>query len=402
MGTIFVSKDGQVLYEKSFGRAVIEWNVANSNATVYHLASLSKPFTATAILQLEQQGKLSVQDPLSKYISGFTGGNKITLHHLLSHSSGIPNINNMPEYNTLSVSPQRLDSIINVFRSKPLDFEPGSIFSYSNSNYNVLAYIIEKVSGVTYQEFLKRNIFDVAGMSNTLHHGHALEIITHMATGYKEAGRTEIQRAPYLDWSVKTGNGSICSTVEDLNRFDQALYSEKLLNLQSKAKMFAKYLGDVGYGWYIRPDGDRERVYMSGRSPGFSTYYARYPKEKLCVLVLENLYVPSAREIGQSLASIVFNTPYPQRKLADDILSPDKIAEYKGRYEMDSSFFRPGYVLKITEEKGKLICDLGDMLHDVDEEFILRSYWSIIRFQRNAKNHVEGILFDNSIGRKID
>ena len=161
-------------------------------------------------------------------------------------------------------------------------------------------------------------------------------------------------------------------------------------------------MGDVGYGWYIRPDGKRERIYMSGRSPGFSTYFARFPKEKLCIVVLANLYVPSAREIGISIASILHDEPYPQRKLADEVVSPDKIAEYKGTYLLDSTFFRPGYKLQIAEKNGRLTSDFGDLIHDGDEAFVLRSFWSVIRFGRDEKKKIVRLLFDNSVGKKID
>ena len=202
-GTVYLAKEGKVLYEKSFGKASIETNTNNENKTVYHLASVSKPITAAAILLLEQHGKLSTTDLLSKYISDFKDGNKITVHHLLTHTSGILNINNLHDYDQWSLVPQSLDSIIKIFKYSPLQFEPGAKYAYSNSNYNVLAYIIEKISGQPYGEFLKQNIFDVLDMQNTRHHGNAQSVILDAATGYAPLGSSELERAPFLNWIIK-------------------------------------------------------------------------------------------------------------------------------------------------------------------------------------------------------
>jgi len=130
------------------------------------------------------------------------------------------------------------DSIVKIFQKKSLLFEPGSKYSYSNSNYNVLAYIIEKVSEMKYGDFLKKNIFDILGMKSTSHHVNAAEVILNIATGYTMDGLTNLQRAPYLDWTIKTGNGSLYSTVEDLAEFDRVFYTEKLMTKATKEKMF--------------------------------------------------------------------------------------------------------------------------------------------------------------------
>jgi CubicO group peptidase (beta-lactamase class C family) len=400
-GTIYAAKEGKVLYEKSFGKACIEWNVSCTNNTAYHLASVSKPFTAASILLLEQQGKLSIKDPLSKYIPDFRDGHKITIHHLLNHNSGIVNINDLPEYDRLSLVASSPDSIVKEFKNRPLEFEPGSKYSYSNSNYNVLAFIIEKVSGVSYGDFLSKYIFDPLEMKSTAHHSNAQLIIKNLATGYSGLNRNELQRAPYLDWTIKTGNGSLYSTVEDLARFDRALYSEALLNKSSKEKMFTKYLSDVGYGWYLKPHNGHNRIYMTGRSPGFTTYFARYPDEKVCIIVLGNLYIPSTSEIGTTIASILFGESCKPRKLKDETLRAENIREYKGRYQLPEDFFRPGYVMEITEKKGRLSCSFGDLIRDSEDEFILRNFWSTIRFERDDSHKITGLLFDNSRAKKL-
>ncbi len=395
-GTIFVSKSGTTLYEKSFGDAMVEWNVPNTDVTKYHLASVSKPFTATAIMLLEQQKKLSTSDMVSKYLPEFTEGNRISLHHLLSHTSGVVNINDFPEYDLLSVSSVSLDSIVKLFQKKPLLFEPGSKFSYSNSNYNVLAYIIEKVSGMKYGEFLKSNILEPLDMTRTAHHGNPLDIIDHVAFGYMPNGLTGLQRSPYLDWTIKTGNGSLYSTVEDLARFDRSFFTNRLLTEASKAKMFTPNLSDVGYGWYLKPHNQHRRTYITGRSPGFSTYFARYPDEEICVIVLSNLYISSTKEIGESIASIVFQEPYVARSLSGDPLMGNSGRDFAGSYQFGNDFFRPGFKMEITESRGQLACTWGDLIHDNNDDFILRGFWSLVHFERDSHQKITGFTFDGT------
>ena len=256
-----------MLLSKGYGMANFELNVPNTPQTKFHLGSVSKTFTAAAIMILQERGKLNVHDPLSKYIPDYPNGDRITLHHLLTNTSGIPNVNNFPEYATQSKFPHTPSDLIPMFKQKPLDFEPGTRgYTESNSNYNLLAYIIEKLSGQTYGEFLKQNIFGPLGLRDTNHDGDASVLIANKASGYVPVGATSVENAPYLDWSIKTGNGSIYSTVEDLLSWDRALYAEKILKKSSLQQMFTEQ-----YGWFYGKRLNRTVVRMNGRSPGFNS-----------------------------------------------------------------------------------------------------------------------------------
>jgi CubicO group peptidase (beta-lactamase class C family) len=177
-----------------------------------------------AILQLEEQGRLSVSDSVARFVPDFLNGDRIKLEHLLTHTSGIPNVNDLPDYDTFARSPHTVEQLVAKFSSLPLDFQPGSDYHYSNSNYNLLALILEKVSGENYGDYVRKHILDQAGMQNTGHDGEALRLISIVASGYEPAGINSYEKAPYLDWSNKTGNGSLYSTVDDLYRFDRALF----------------------------------------------------------------------------------------------------------------------------------------------------------------------------------
>ena len=169
LGAVLVAQGDRVLVNRAYGAASYELQVPNSPETRFHIASVSKPFTAAAILLLEQRGMLHVSDPVSRFLPAFPNGQKITLQHLLTHTSGITNVNNLPEYATASRFAQTPATLIELFQSKPLGFEPGTKYEYSNSNYNILAFVIEQVSGKSYGEFLRENIFVPLGLQDTGH-----------------------------------------------------------------------------------------------------------------------------------------------------------------------------------------------------------------------------------------
>src|SRR5215471_3788926 len=239
-GSVLVARGGRILFQKSYGMANYELLVSNSSKTRYHIASVSKPFLATAILQLQEQGRLEVTDPVSRYVRDFPKADRITLANLLEHTSGIPNINDLDDYDTFARSPHMLEQLVGKFAGLPLEFEPGSDTRYSNSNYNLLALILEKVTGVSYEKYLHDHIFGPAGMLDSGADSDASRLIPFAASGYAPAGIAANVKAPYLDWSNKTGNGSLYSTVDDLYRFDRALNTETLLKSATRQKYFVE------------------------------------------------------------------------------------------------------------------------------------------------------------------
>ena len=222
-GVVLVARGGEVLFRRAYGMANYELQVPNTAKTRFHIASVSKVFTAAAILQLQEQGLLGVTDRVSRFVPDFPNGDRITLDNLLTHSSGIPDINGLDDYDTFARSPHSVPQLVAKFANLPLTFKPGSDQQYSNSNYNLLALVIEKVSGESYGEYLRKHILDPVGLVETGHDGDASQLIPSAASGYKPAGTDGFEKALYIDWSNKTGNGSLYSTVDDLYRFDRAL-----------------------------------------------------------------------------------------------------------------------------------------------------------------------------------
>lgn len=389
-GTVLIARKGDVLVSKGYGMASYELGVPNTPKTRFHIASVSKPFTAAAILILQQRGRLRTTDPVSRFVEGFPGGDVITLEHLLTHTSGIPNVNDFPEYEQESKRRHTPASLIALFKDRPRDFPPGERYAYSNSNYNVLAYVIEKVSGQDYGTFLRESIFRPLGMDATGHDGMASDLIPDRAAGYEPSGVRDVQNAPYLDWSVKTGNGSLYSTVGDLYRFDRALYGDGLLGKGSRATMFAGGRGNR-YGWFVRKRGERSVMAANGRSPGFTASFERFADDDACVIVLANTYSTVSQDpIAGDLAALAFGEDRIPPAITAWVVEPAVLDTYAGAYTFGPDFFRPNAPVTIRRDGDHLVMDWGGgflslLVPVADDEFLDRTFWARVVLKEDAK-----------------
>ncbi|HXT27487.1 MAG TPA: serine hydrolase domain-containing protein [Candidatus Eisenbacteria bacterium] len=390
LGAVLIGQADRVLVSRAYGDASCELRVPNSPDTRFHIASVSKPFTAAAILLLQDRGLLSLSDPVSRFLPGFPNGQKITLQHLLTHTSGITNVNNLPEYATASRFPQTPASLIEMFKSKPLGFEPGAKYEYSNSNYNILAFVIEQVSHESYGEFLRENIFVPLGLQNTGHDGDASDVITNAASGYQPRGIGDIERSSYIDWSAKTGNGSLYSTTNDLLRFVRAYGQGRLLPRKTVDQIWVEKSGN-NYGWFVRKRHGLLAVASNGRSPGFTSSVEYYPAKGLTVIVLSNSYSPvSQSPVAEDLAAIALGeNPAPVGAILPVEVGADQLQRLAGTYRFDETFFRPSAEVRIRIEGKGLILDWGgdtrsDLVPVSATEFIDRQFWSRIVFDQTA------------------
>lgn len=315
-GVILIAREGRVLISKGYGKANIELNVPMTTGMKFRLGSLTKQFTAMAVMILQERGKLKVTDSVCQYVPQCPATwADVTLHHLLTHTSGIPELLSLPDFQKTKALPSPPAQTVERFKNLPLNFKPGQSFRYSNSGYVLLGYIIELVSGQTYENFLRENIFDPLKMQNSGNDHNDL-IIMNRATGYtrRAAG---IINAPFIDMSIPTGGGSVYSTVEDLFLWDQALYAEKLISKQSFETMFTSYTtadwGDsVAYGWFIGKDqGNRKFMGFQGGIEGFAAMIMRYTDEKVLIVVLSNFAFARVDEIEKDLAGILFENKLP-------------------------------------------------------------------------------------------
>ncbi|REC62541.1 serine hydrolase [Chryseobacterium pennae] len=283
-GTVLVTKEGKVLLKKAYGLADYEWNIKNTIDTKFQLASVTKQFTATAILLLIEKKKLSLDDKLSKFLPDYPKADSVTIHMLLSHTSGLA-----MGFKEIALSSMNKDSAYAEIKKMPYEFSPGTKSGYSNIGYYLLARIIEKVSGEKYAVFLKKNIFDKAGMNNTGVSNNE-SIVEKKAKAYYHTENGLVHN-PYINWEINVGHDGVYSTVEDLALWDKALYGTGILSAQMKKLMFTPY-GDEnwGYGFIINPfyNHGHQLIAHDGGFFGTMTSFNRFTDDKIFVTVLSN------------------------------------------------------------------------------------------------------------------
>jgi D-alanyl-D-alanine carboxypeptidase len=302
-GTVLVAHDGRIEFEKAYGIADIVWNVPTPMEAKYEIASLTKAFTAMAIVQLEADGKLKVTDPVAKYyLPAPAAWKTITIDELLTHTSGIPN-NQIKDFSKGITVPYTLGELIATFRDRPLQFTPGTDWAYTNTEYYLLAYIIENLSGEKYGDYLAHHIFEPLGMKDS---GFAptTAVVRHLAEGYVRDG-TGFRHRDYFDRSVEIGAGGVYSTVNELLRWDQALDSNKLISASYGKRIFqAKNKGSYGYGWFVTDDHGQPRIWHEGSDPGYAAFIIRRPAQRLLIIVLSNIEDAPVREIATKLEDL--------------------------------------------------------------------------------------------------
>jgi CubicO group peptidase (beta-lactamase class C family) len=302
-GSVLVAQKGQIILSKGYGLANYTSGVPNEPSTRFRIASLTKQFTALAIMQLQVAGKLSTNDPICNYLDSCPDHWRgVTIHHALTHTSGIPSYTELLDYEATQMYPATPQQLLSRVSGMPLLFEPGSNYLYGNTGYVILGLIIERVSGKSYADYLQEAIFNPLQMSNT-----GIDTSDSSFAGQAAGYSTFDQQALFLDASTLFACGSLYSSVEDLYRWDQALYSDILLPAEARAQLFTPFLYDYAYGWKVtRPDGHL-LINHSGLIDGFSTYISRYPEDDLTVIVLANMHTADSVGIGKYIASMVLD-----------------------------------------------------------------------------------------------
>jgi len=388
-GVVRVTKGDHVVYENAFGLANRELGVRNSVNTKLQIASLSKPITATAILLLVQDGKLRLDDKLAKFVPDFPNGDKITVEELLTHYSGLGDAAAQPDYNEWSRFPQTTAQLVDRAKKVPSQSEPGTRYFYSNSNYHVLAFIIEKVSGQSYGDFLVQRIFQPAGMTNTAHRAKDETIVDGLATGYTPVGMIGFERATYLDWTSKTGNGSIYSTAEDLFRFHRALQSGLLLkrDLLKQSYGFENKERTVGMFWFHRQRFGHRSVYANGSSPGFKAHFERFIDDDATMVVLSNVYIAAPSIIAEDLGAMLFGQPVNRDVPKPTRVDGNELKRYAGTYQFGVDYFVPNAVVRVEPKVDHLrftypATNFTIALVPIEgQRFFDRNFWSFVRFE---------------------
>jgi len=400
---VLVAQDGEILYQKGFGYANLEHKVPVIPETKFRIGSITKQFTASAILKLQEEGKLNVDDKLSKFIPDYPRGDEVTIHHLLTHTSGIHSYTGKTDFMetvTVEVKPEKL---IDSFKNDDFDFDPGEKWLYNNSGYFLLGYIVKKVSGESFDDYLKHNFFERFDMNNTgIHHWKL--VLENEATGYSyENGK--FYKALNWDMSRAGGAGALYSTVGDLYRWNEAVFNGKVLSESSLKAAFtpvtlndgtkANAMGSrYGYGWMISEIRGLKEFSHGGGLNGWSAYLARFPEQNFSVVVLSNaLPLPpgfSPQEFSRNIAEV-----YLWQEMADSgSVAVDKDIDtsiydgYVGRYDYGS-----GAVLVLTREGDRLFAQLtGQPKFEIFPKSETEFFWKVvdaqIKFVKNENGEV--------------
>jgi len=308
-GAFMVAQKGKVIYQKTFGKANLELNIKLNTESVFQLGSMTKQFTAVAILLLEQQGKLNVNDPIAKYIGGYPAGNKITIHHLLTHTSGIKDFTKMKSLASIAQKEMTAKMMVDFFKDEPVDFAPGERFEYNNSGYVLLGYLIELVSGERYADFIQRHIFDQLDMGHS-YYANDRQIIKNRAYGYQKKENAYVNKTS-INFSVPFSSGSLMSTLADLLKWQNGLNQNKVLNTKETTKAFSSYKlnngeqFNYGYGWHIKEmDGLPIRAH-GGSIFGFKSMGIYVPSEDIYVVGLTNCDCNSPTLLTENITRLV-------------------------------------------------------------------------------------------------
>ena len=359
-GTVLVAEHGKVVFTKGYGLANREWNQPNAPDTKFRLGSLTKQFTSMLVMQLVEKGQLRLDGHISDYLPDYprATGEKITIHQLLTHTSGIPNYTSQPSYETASLLPTTPAEFVRTFSGQPLDFEPGTAWRYSNSGYFLLGAIIEKVTGKPYAQVLRDNILQPLHLQDT---GYDLAetILPRRAAGYDRTPEG-LYNTTYVDMAVPYAAGALYSTVLDLYKWDQALYTNQLLTDAGKALLFKPDRNHYAYAWMtskmaVGPDSVALLAH-SGHVNGFGTYLLRAPQDHQLVVVLDNEGGPHVKEVSLDLLRVLYHRPITGPQPAKVHAAPKAIAVeaatlagYVGKYALS-----PAFAITVTIENARL------------------------------------------------
>ena len=305
---VMVIRDGEAVLNRSYGLASVEDGIPVQPGTNFRLASVTKQFTATAVLMLVDEGRLSLDDSIRKFFPGFPAfADDITIRHLLQHNSGLE------DYEPIYGDPfpeQILDrGVVEIISfTEGTYFPPGSEYRYSNSAYAILAVLVEDLSGLSFPDFLEQRIFAPVGMTNTVAYRKGETIVPNRAFGYTVDGRL-VEDADQSAWSAVLGDGGVYSSVEDLARWDAALYDNDLLPEELWRETWTPGLENYGFGWRIDQYKGHDRQHHSGSTSGFRNFMQRFPAEKLTVIVLTNRAAPDVEPLAEQVADLYLTGP---------------------------------------------------------------------------------------------
>ncbi|MEM8995881.1 MAG: serine hydrolase, partial [Acidobacteriota bacterium] len=397
-----VVKGGDVVFRGARGMANLELGVALEPDHVFRLGSITKQFTGAAIMLLAEDGELSVEDPITKFLPDYpTHGHTITVEHLLIHTSGVASYTGIPGYMAGGEIRRDLstEELVDVFDDRAMDFAPGEAWNYSNSGYVLLGAIVEEVSGMTYADFVQKRIFDPLGMADSHYGGH--QLVPRRVDGY-DGGPGEYRNAAYLSMTQPHAAGSLLSTVDDLARWQAAFWRGEVVSMESVERMTKRYplndgeLFDYGYGFQVGDLRGEPMVFHGGGIFGFVTFALWLPEQEVFVAVLSNSPAnPVAPgDVARRLAALAIDRPFPGRTTLS--VAPEDLEAYVGVYVVSEDAVRV-----VTVEDGKIFTQRTggsrfEIVPYAEDRFFYENSLSYLHFDRDASGAVVGMrLYPN-------
>jgi CubicO group peptidase (beta-lactamase class C family) len=398
-GSVLVSRKGAIVLQRGDGYKDLSANTRDDENTIYQIGSVTKQFTSAIILRLQEKGKLTVQDKLSKYIPDYPHGDSITIENLLTHVSGIYNYTNDGFFMAMSTAkPIARDSLIARFKYKPLDFRPGSTFSYSNSGYILLGYIIEKVTGKPYFQVVREDIFQPLQMGHSGFDFAGLKS-PDKATGYLSPAAS--QGASVVDSSVSFSAGALYSTVGDLYKWDRALYGNKIMSQASLQQAFTPHKSNYGYGWVSDSAFGKKVVEHGGAITGFTSYILRVPEDSTCIILLDNRQSTALDKMAATINALLHDGKYElPRERIEITMDTAILRQYTGDYQL-----APNFVITISLENGRLRAQpsgqgKAELFAEKENFFFLKVVDAQVEFIRGADGKVEKMVLHQG-GREL-
>lgn len=405
-GSVLVVQKGITLLNKGYGFKNAETKTLNDSNTIFQIGSVTKQFTSAIILKLAEQNKLTLQDKLSKYFPDLSFADKITIEQLLSHTSGIFNYTNDTAFiRTGSDQPADRQKIFSLFKDKPLDFEPGSKFSYTNSGYMLLGYIIEKVTGKKYEEVVRNYIFNPLGMT---HSGFDFKRLQSpdKATGYYVLSGNVVIQAKAVDSSVSFSAGAMYSTTGDLFKWNQSLSTQKILSSRSLQNAFTPRLSKYAFGWFVDSVYGQRIINHGGLVDGFLAYNTIIPADDVSITILSNLSTDQLSPVAKAVFAILYNKPYKLPEIEKEIQVDSSILKrYVGEYEL-----APTFRITVAFSDGKLKAQatgqpVFELYAEKENVFFLKVVKAKVEFVIGTDGQTESlILYQNGQtipGKKI-
>jgi CubicO group peptidase (beta-lactamase class C family) len=386
-GSVLVSSKGKILLQKGYGIKNAQSQAMNDTKSIFRIYSVTKTFTSTVILKLGELKKLSLSDKLNKFYPDFPKGDSITIENLLTHTSGIYDYthgNNMPD--------QTEKSFIAFIETRPLDFSPGTNWSYSNSGYYLLGFIIKKVTGMPYEDAVRKYIFKPLQM---IHSGFDFKNLPdkNKTTGY-EIFSDEIKKEVIVyDPPGPFAAGAIYSTIGDLYKFHKGLQSFKIIDKEILIKAYTPFKNNYGYGWMLRSYEGKDIVSHSGGAAGYRSNFVRIPNEDICIILLNNTENANVELISKNLINILINKPY---KIPFEVkINKEELAKCIGTYQVTA----PPMVMYITVDDGRLAAQVSGqqktiLLAESDNHFFSEEADGFIEFEKGNTGKTDKIILN--------